>query len=259
MSRISSPTNMTKSLPNDESILHSPDTATEIRTTDTTPEVILEVKDLSHSVTSGQHTLTILKRVSLKLYAGETLSVIGQSGSGKSTLLGLLAGLDQASEGHIALLGQPLTQLDEDQRARVRARGVGFIFQSFQLLPGFTALENVMLPLDIAASSTAKEEAIHLLTQVGLAHRIHHYPSQLSGGEQQRVAIARAFASQPRILFADEPTGNLDPKTGSAIIDLMFQLNQELGTTLVLVTHDQKLANRCQRSLTMLEGQLHGD
>ena len=261
MPSIPDPSAIAESLMADDSSAVSCDTGSASATAamDAQPEPILEVENLTHTVTSGQHTLTILNQVSLRLFAAETLSVVGQSGSGKSTLLGLLAGLDQATSGRISLLGQPLTDLNEDQRAQLRASGVGFIFQSFQLLPGFTALENVMLPLDIAANPRAKEEAEQLLTQVGLGQRLTHYPSQLSGGEQQRVAIARAFASRPRILFADEPTGNLDPKTGAAIIDLMFDLNQRLGTTLVLVTHDAQLARRCQRRLTMVEGQLHED
>lgn len=226
-----------------------------------TSHSVLDVQQLRHSVQSGDQQLHILKGVSFHLKAAETLAIVGASGSGKSTLLGLLAGLDQATSGDIRLLGASLSQLDEDQRAQIRAQGVGFVFQNFQLLNGFTALENVMLPLDIAAQSPAqaKREAQHLLQQVGLGQRAHHYPSQLSGGEQQRVALARAFASRPKILFADEPTGNLDPHTGSAIIDLMFELNQTFGTTLVLVTHDPQLAQRCQRTLTMSEGVLHDE
>ena len=184
------------------------------------------------------------------------MAITGASGSGKSTLLGLLAGLDQATSGEVTLLGEPLSKLDEDQRAALRARGVAFVFQSFHLLPGLTALENVMLPLEIRGQSQASEEAKQLLSMVGLEARGHHYPNQLSGGEQQRVALARAFAGRPALLFADEPTGNLDRRTGAQIEDLLFRLNEESGTTLVLVTHDERLASRCQRQLRMADGRL---
>ncbi len=184
------------------------------------------------------------------------MAITGASGSGKSTLLGLLAGLDQATSGEVTLLGEPLSKLDEDQRAALRARGVAFVFQSFHLLPGLTALENVMLPLEIRGQSQASQEAQQLLSMVGLEARGHHYPNQLSGGEQQRVALARAFAGRPALLFADEPTGNLDRRTGAQIEDLLFRLNEESGTTLVLVTHDERLASRCQRQLRMADGRL---
>ncbi len=182
--------------------------------------------------------------------------MIGASGSGKSTLLGLLAGLDEASGGRVELAGIELTALDEDGRARVRSRHVGFVFQSFQLLPALTAVENVMLPLELSGDPDAHALAVDYLTRVGLAERLDHYPRQMSGGEQQRVAIARAFAAQPDILFADEPTGNLDTATGNHVIDLLFALNREQGTTLVLVTHDERLAERCDRRLRLQAGAL---
>lgn len=216
----------------------------------------LRAVDLTRAVTSGDQTLTILTGVSLEIKAGETVAITGTSGSGKSTLLGLLAGLDQATSGEIELLGHRLTALDEDQRAAVRASGVAFVFQSFHLLPGLTALENVMLPLEIRGVRDAQSEAARLLMSVGLGPRQHHYPNQLSGGEQQRVALARAFAGAPAILFADEPTGNLDRATGAQIEDLLFRMNAETGTTLVLVTHDERLAARCQRRLQMVGGHI---
>lgn len=200
--------------------------------------------------------LTILDDINLTLHAGESLAVVGVSGSGKSTLLGLLAGLDVASSGRVILDGQDLADLDEDGRARLRSRRVGFVFQSFQLLPGLTALENVMLPLELAGCENPEAEAGERLREVGLADRLHHYPGQLSGGEQQRVAIARAFAGGPKILFADEPTGNLDQKTAAQIIDLIFRLNRERGTTLVLVTHDQAIACHCDRTVTLAGGRI---
>lgn len=218
-------------------------------------EVVLGAQNLVKTVRSGEHQLTILDHISLSIYAGESVAIVGASGSGKSTLLGLLAGLDDASEGKIELLGHPLTDLNEDQRALVRAEGVGFVFQNFQLLNGLTALENVMLPLDIRAQRDAKASAMDLLAQVGLEDRAQHYPNQLSGGEQQRIALARAFAAQPNVLFADEPTGNLDSKTGERIISLLFELNRRFHTTLVLVTHDMQLAGRCQRRLQIKDGQ----
>ena len=184
------------------------------------------------------------------------MAVVGVSGSGKSTLLGLLAGLDLPTDGYVQLDTENLNELDEDGRARLRARLVGFVFQSFQLMPGFTALENVMLPLELAARTDPAETASALLRRVGLAERMHHYPKQLSGGEQQRVAIARAFSIAPAILFADEPTGNLDADTGENIIELLFELNREHGTTLVLVTHDEQLASRCERRLHLHAGSL---
>lgn len=210
-------------------------------------------------VRSGEEPLTILQGVNLDIKQGESVAIVGASGSGKSTLLGILAGLDSASQGDVSLLGQPIHTMNEDQRAAVRAQGVSFVFQNFHLLPGLTALENVMLPLEIRAEKGARKEAQTILTSVGLAQRLSHYPNQLSGGEQQRVAVARAFAGRPAILFADEPTGNLDRVTGQQIEDLLFDLNRESGTTLVLVTHDDRLAARCQRRLRMTDGTLVED
>jgi putative ABC transport system ATP-binding protein len=204
-------------------------------------------------VASAEGELTILHDLSLTLNKGDSLAIVGRSGSGKSTLLGLLAGLDLPSSGAIALAGHDLGSLDEDQRARVRAEHVGFVFQSFQLLDSLNALENVMLPLELEGHADARELARALLERVGLGQRLTHYPRQLSGGEQQRVAIARAFVAEPDVLFADEPTGNLDSHTGERISDLLFELNRERGATLVLVTHDERLAHRCQR-LIRLEG-----
>ena len=198
----------------------------------------------------------ILKGIELEIKSGETLAILGASGSGKSTLLGLLAGLDNASEGKISLLGTRLDQLDEDHRADMRAKHVGFIFQSFQLLPGLTALDNVLLPLELQGEARGDDKAKTLLERVGLKHRLHHYPKQLSGGEQQRVAIARAFITRPTILFADEPTGNLDAKTGALIIDLLMEINRELQTTLVIVTHDEQLSRQCQRRCILENGTL---
>lgn len=217
---------------------------------------MIEAINLKKVVSTQAGDLIILKGLDLKIKTGETVAIVGVSGSGKSTLLGLLAGLDDATEGQILLDGEDLTAMDEEARARVRAAKVGFVFQNFQLLPNLTALENVMLPLELQHERGARERASSYLDRVGLSHRWHHYPRQLSGGEQQRVAIARAFASQPRILFADEPTGNLDQQTGAAIIDLLFDLNQQFQTTLVLVTHDEKLSKRCLRRLNMEEGKL---
>ena len=200
--------------------------------------------------------LEILKGITLEIKSGESVAIVGASGSGKSTLLGLLAGLDEATSGSVIIDGTDLGALDEDGRARFRAQYVGFVFQSFQLLPALTALENVMLPLELQNRSQVSQLAEHYLGRVELGARMHHYPLQLSGGEQQRVALARAFASKPAILFADEPTGNLDTETGQHIIDLLFELNQEEGTTLVLVTHDHALAERCQRRLRLDGGAL---
>lgn len=200
--------------------------------------------------------LEILKGITLEIKSGESVAIVGASGSGKSTLLGLLAGLDEASAGSVRINGTDLGELDEDGRARFRGRYIGFVFQSFQLLPALTALENVMLPLELQGHNNVAEQAEHYLQRVGLGERLRHYPLQLSGGEQQRVALARAFASRPAILFADEPTGNLDTRTGQHIIDLLFELNREEGTTLVLVTHDQTLADRCQRRLRLDSGAL---
>ncbi|MBI2383738.1 MAG: ABC transporter ATP-binding protein [Gammaproteobacteria bacterium] len=208
-------------------------------------------------ISSRDARLTILDGVDLDVAPGESVAIVGASGSGKTTLLSLLAGLDSPSGGAIRLDGRELTRLDEDARSAWRAGRVGFVFQSFQLLAGLTALENVMLPAELAGLSDAAARARRALDQVGLTPRLAHYPYQLSGGEQQRVAIARAFAGEPRILFADEPTGNLDTATGAHIIDLLFDLNRERGTTLVLVTHDADLARRCDRVLTLRDGRLH--
>jgi len=216
-------------------------------------EVILMARNLSKVVTGAEGALPILQALDLEVRAGDSLAIVGSSGSGKSTLLGLLAGLDLPSAGEVHLAGQRLDALDEDARARLRAERVGFVFQSFQLLDSLTALENVMLPLELEGAREARAEASALLARVGLGERLRHYPRQLSGGEQQRVALARAFAPRPSILFADEPTGNLDSRTGNHICDLLFELNRERGTTLVLVTHDERLAARCARQLR-LEG-----
>jgi len=222
---------------------------------------VIETHQLAYHFVSqdmGQQaqTIKILKDLNLTINAGEQVAIIGSSGSGKSTLLSLLAGLDVPSHGSVQINGAPFSQLDEDGRAAVRAKSMGFIFQSFQLLSALNALENVMLPLQLKNHPDAKTLSLVALEQVGLSARLHHYPKQLSGGEQQRVAIARAFATKPTILFADEPTGNLDQATGQMIIELLFKMNQEQGTTLVLVTHDLQLANRCQRQLTLSKGQL---
>jgi len=198
--------------------------------------------------------LEILKGIELEIKRGESVAVVGASGSGKSTLLGLLAGLDEPSAGRVIIDGTDLGSLDEDQRARFRGEHVGFVFQSFQLLPALTALENVMLPLELKGRQDARAQAEHFLERVGLDSRLHHYPLQLSGGEQQRVAISRAFAATPDILFADEPTGNLDTRTGTHIIDLLFELNEQEGTTLVLVTHEERLAERCHRRICLEAG-----
>ena len=221
-----------------------------------TDETSLSAENIVKTVHSGEQPLTILKGVSLQIKRGESVAIIGASGSGKSTLLGILAGLDLPSEGEVSLLGKTLNTLDEDARAAVRAQGVAFVFQNFHLLPGLTALENVMLPLEIRGLKTASQEATDLLSSVGLGNRLTHYPSQLSGGEQQRVALARAFAGGPAILFADEPTGNLDRATGEQVESLLFELNRESATTLVLVTHDERLADRCDRRFKMTDGTL---
>jgi putative ABC transport system ATP-binding protein len=220
------------------------------------PEVIVQARHLTKHVTLGAEHLTILDDVSFEVARGDSVAVVGVSGSGKSTLLGLLAGLDVPSGGGVTLGGRDLFALDEDARALARATLIGIVFQNFQLLPAFTALENVMLPLELAGRSDAESRARALLERVGLGPRLRHYPKQLSGGEQQRVAIARAFATEPPVLLADEPTGNLDAATGAEIADLMFDLNRERGTTLILVTHDEKLARRCQRELRLAAGRL---
>lgn len=217
---------------------------------------MVSAQNVAKTVHTYEGALTILQDISLDVAAGESLAIVGASGSGKSTLLGILAGLDLPTSGSVFLNGHHLTDLDEEGRAKVRAENVGFIFQSFQLLPGLTALENVLLPLELHGVSNARAAAAEFLGRVGLAQRLHHYPQQLSGGEQQRVAIARAFASSPRVLFADEPTGNLDSATGARIIELLFDLNRELGTTLVLITHEERLAMRCQRRIELNAGRI---
>jgi len=221
-------------------------------------ENILEVHRLSKSVGQGDHHLSILTGVELVVKPAETIALIGESGSGKSTLLGILAGLDDGSEGEVFLLGSPLHQMDEEQRAELRAKSVGFVFQSFMLVPTLNALENVQLPALLRGESDrqSREQAQALLAQLGLAERLTHLPSQLSGGEQQRVALARAFNGRPALLFADEPTGNLDRKTGDRIADLLFSLNRDFATTLILVTHDKQLAARCDRRLRVRDGKL---
>ncbi|GGK05685.1 ABC transporter ATP-binding protein [Pseudomonas matsuisoli] len=217
---------------------------------------ILIARNLSKVVPGTESDLTILDDVSFTLEKGASLAIVGSSGSGKSTLLGLLAGLDIATRGEVELAGQNLGTLDEDGRARVRAQHVGFVFQSFQLLESLNALENVMLPLELHGRDDARARATELLERVGLGHRLKHYPRLLSGGEQQRVAIARAFAAEPDILFADEPTGNLDTQTGQHVTDLLFAMNLERGTTLVLVTHDGRLAARCKQSIQLETGRM---
>ncbi len=218
-------------------------------------DVVLQAEHVSKTVDSPEGPLTILADVSLTVRAGETLAIVGPSGAGKSTLLALLAGLDSPSTGRVVIAGESLGDLDEDGRASLRGRHVGFVFQSFHLIPALTALENVMLPLELRGDADARAAAGHALAQVGLEARRGHYPRQLSGGEQQRVAIARAFVTQPKLLFADEPTGNLDTATGQRITELLFALNRDRGSTLVLVTHDRALAARCHRVLELEAGQ----
>ena len=217
---------------------------------------VIEVAGLGKDVPSGNGRLTILHEISFAVTAGEAVAIVGASGSGKSTLLGLMAGLDLPSSGAVRLGGQDLAGLDEDARAALRGRLLGFVFQSFQLLPALTALENTMLPLELAGRAEARPAAQAMLQRVGLGERLDHYPKHLSGGEQQRVALARAFAMQPQLLLADEPTGNLDAATGAQVIDLMFDMNAEAGTTLILVTHDEALARRCGRTLRLAGGRL---
>ena len=219
-------------------------------------EIIIRVAGLGKQVTTGDAELTILRDVSFEVRSGEAVAIVGVSGSGKSTLLGLLAGLDAPSAGTVRVDGCDLFSLDEDGRAALRGRLAGFVFQSFHLLPAMTALENVMLPLELAGAAGAAAAARAMLARVGLAERLDHFPKQLSGGEQQRVAIARAFVTGPRVLFADEPTGNLDAVTGAQVIDLLFELNRERGTTLLLVTHDEALTSRCDRVLRLAAGRL---
>ena len=229
----------------------SPDMQTKISQTN-----IIQAQNLTYEFISHDNHIQVLRDLNLSILQGEQIAIIGSSGSGKSTLLSLLAGLDIPSSGSVQIQNNAFSSLDEDGRAAVRAKSMGFIFQSFQLLPSLTALENVMLPLQLKSHPNAKELSLEALNKVGLSQRVQHYPKQLSGGEQQRVAIARAFAIQPAILFADEPTGNLDKATGQIIIELLFKMNMEAGTTLVLVTHDVHLANRCQRQLKLENGVL---
>lgn len=219
----------------------------------------MRASGLTKQVSTGSHALTILEDVSLAIHSGEAVAILGASGSGKTTLLALLAGLDTPTRGQVFLDGTDLFSLDEDGRARLRRDRVGFVFQTFQLLPALTALENVMLPLELAGHERAQPRAQRILERVGLGERLDHYPRQLSGGEQQRVAIARAFAVEPQLVFADEPTGNLDAATGDEIISLMFELNREKRTTLLLVTHDERLAERCARRLRLAAGRIESD
>lgn len=220
------------------------------------PEALVQVDQITKRVRDATGELTILHDISFELTAQESVAIVGASGSGKSTLLAILAGLDTPSDGSVRLRGQNLFSLNEDERAAVRARELGFVFQSFQLLPNLTALENVMLPLELRGVRDAREQAAAMLTRVGLGERLGHYPRVLSGGEQQRVALARAFVQRPALLLADEPTGSLDFATGASVMELMFELNREAGTTLVLVTHDREIAARCERQLRIEAGRL---
>lgn len=220
------------------------------------PLPVIEVEHLSKAVTDSTGTLEILRDIHFSLQAQQTAAIVGASGSGKSTLLSMLAGLDKPSQGTVRVQGQDIFALDEDARAALRGQKIGFVFQNFQLLPNLTALENTMLPLELAGVRAARQQAIDMLQRVGLGQRLGHYPKLLSGGEQQRVALARAFVVQPAVLLADEPTGSLDHATGAAVMDLMLELNRELGTTLVLVTHDRSIAAQCERTLTIEAGRL---
>ena len=220
---------------------------------------MLQIENLTKTYTSGNRSLTVLKNVSFSVEDSSTVAIVGPSGSGKSTLLGLCAGLDQPTSGQVVLEGINLSVLSEDQRAEVRNRNIGFVFQNFQLLPTLTAIENVMVPAELRGQRGAYDRAYTLLEKTGLVDRIHHYPSQLSGGEQQRVALARAFINKPKILFADEPTGNLDDDTSSGITDLLFSLNRDSGTTLILVTHDLELAGLTERILRLRSGEVISD
>lgn len=219
---------------------------------------VIETREVAKIVPTAEGELAILEGIDLEINAGETVAIVGASGSGKTTLLGILAGLDVPTGGTVSLCGAELTAMDEEERAKVRGEQIGFVFQTFQLLGSLTALENVMLPAELRGEAEAERDARALLDKVGLAARLDHYPRQLSGGEQQRVAIARAFASRPNVLFADEPTGNLDTRTGAKIIDLLFELNAEFDTTLVLVTHDDRLAARCGRVIEIDGGRIAG-
>lgn len=221
-----------------------------------TPNMMIETRNITKIVSTTEGDLQILQPISFDVKAGESVAIVGASGSGKSTLLSLLAGLDQVSEGEILLDGEPLHAMDEEQRAQLRGAKVGFIFQSFMLVQSLTALENVMLPAEISGLDNPQQQALDILEKVGLSHRAHHFPNQLSGGEQQRVAIARAFITHPKILFADEPTGNLDAANSEKVEALLFELNKSSDTTLVLVTHDMELARQCQRQLQMHAGEL---
>jgi putative ABC transport system ATP-binding protein len=217
---------------------------------------VLSARGIGKTVKSGDSDLVILREIDLAVTSGEVVAVVGASGSGKSTLLAILAGLDTPTAGSVTLEGADLFALDEDRRAELRGRSVGFVFQSFQLLPSLTALENVMLPLELAANPEAEALARAMLARVGLGERLSHYPKHLSGGEQQRVALARAFVVRPKLLFADEPTGSLDAESGAAVIGLLFEMNREFGTTLILVTHDEQLASRCQRVVRLAAGRI---
>lgn len=220
---------------------------------------ILKLENVSKTYQSAGRTLTVLEQITFSVEASSSLAIVGPSGSGKTTLLGLAAGLDRASSGSVDLNNISLNSLNEDQRARVRNQYVGFIFQNFQLLPTLTALENIMVPLELRGEKNVKRKALDLLEKVGLSDRGHHYPAQLSGGEQQRISMARAFCNNPQILFADEPTGNLDAETSEKIIDLIFNLNKEAGTTLIMVTHNHELANRCDRIIKLKGGKVISD
>ncbi len=217
---------------------------------------ILATRGIGKTVKSGESDLVILRDIEMEITSGEALAIVGASGSGKSTLLAILAGLDTPTAGKVELLGHDLFALDEDARAELRGRSIGFVFQSFQLLPSLTALENAMLPLELAGRSDCEEEAKRTLVRVGLGERLHHYPKHLSGGEQQRVALARAFVVRPKLLLADEPTGSLDAQSGTAVIELLFEMNREYGTTLVLVTHDENLAARSARTVRLAGGKV---
>jgi len=217
---------------------------------------VLTARGIGKTVKSGDSDLVILREIDLEVIPGDVVAVVGASGSGKSTLLAILAGLDTPTAGSVTLEGADLFSLDEDQRAELRGRSVGFVFQSFQLLPSLTALENVMLPLELSGSDEAAQMARKMLERVGLGERLQHYPKHLSGGEQQRVALARAFVVRPKLLFADEPTGSLDAESGAAVIELLFEMNREFGTTLILVTHDEQLASKCQRIVRLAAGRI---